>query len=339
MKRWFLLSFTIALLLAACVLLPSPKTSSAAAPDKPARIGLYRYQSKSGSGVYAAQPAYRNQFEKASPTWDQMGVVGYVYPTKQSGTMPLLSLRKSIAGSYVGIYFYTTDINEAIAKQNAGWNPVQNFKGVIGYVAMAEQPGTIAVYRYRQPTLAGGYIYAFGEAENDLLAKKTELKFEKLAFYVWEKSLDKPKSKGSDFPTGDSTVDLSLRAALYANGANSKSVNTSAPFATPEKSLVLKKSDALECAGLSCTFNLAFYIFRNSGAGTLTAYARIGGASLGSAGNTFIFAKGKTTKDVVLPVKLGFGENTLKVTVDPFAQVAESNENNNSFTVKIVLQK
>lgn len=317
----------------------------AATPFEALTIPLYRYQAKNGSGVYAAYPAYRKLFENASNVWDEFGVVGHVYPSKQAGTMPLLALRKPASVGIASLYFYTTDIDEALAKQNSGWEAVQNYKGVVGYVATTAQAGTIAVYRYRQPTAAGGYIYAFGESENNTLKQNTGLKFEKLAFYVWAKPVE-PKPSQSNFPSGQTssnfpsaaTVDLLMRPALYFNGTNSTKVNTASKYATPQKPMTLKKSEAIECAGGYCAFNLGLFVQRSNGDGPLASYALIGGPGLGSVGNSFAFEAGSRSRDFVLPIRLKMGENKVRVTIDPFAETAETNEANNSFEVTIIVQ-
>lgn len=330
--------------------LAGPATLKATNPLDALTIPLYRFQAKNGSGIYAAYPAYVKLFDNASNNWDKFGVVGHVYPNKIAGTVPLLALRHKSNVGIASFYFYTTDINEAINKQNAGWDAVQEHKGVIGYVATSAKPGTIAVYRYRQPTAQASYIYAFGEAENNTLKQNSDLKFEKLAFYVWANPVEE-QPKSSDFPTGNdddqpknsnfpsaSKVDLMMRQALYYNGKDTSKVNTASKYAMPGQAMTLKKSEAKQCVGDTCTFNLGIFIQRNSPTGTLYGYAQMLGENGFNVGNSFTFKQGQQSKDFVLPVKLKMGANKIKVTVDPYKQVAESNESNNSFEVTIVLE-
>ena len=341
-----------------------PGTRAARAAAEALTIPLYRYQSKNGSGVYAAYPAYREQFEKASNTWEKFGVVGHVYPSKQPGTMPLLALRKPAPVGIGSLHFYTTSIDEALEKQNGGWEAVQNYKGVVGYVSTTQQPGTVAVYRYRQPAGVGGYLYAFGDGENNALKQSAGVKFEKVAFYVWANPVEAMKQ--SNFPSGQSNfpsggpgdkpgqsnfpsggpgdkpaanVDLLMRQALYFNGAPAAKVNTASKYATPDKPMTLKKSEALSCAGDFCTFNLGFFVQRSSAEGALTSFAQVGGPGLDSVGNSFSFAAGSRSRDFVVPVKLKAGQNRLRVDVDPSDKTPETNEANNSFTVTINVEQ
>jgi hypothetical protein len=132
--------------------------------------------------------------------------------------------------------------------------------------------------------------------------------------------------------------DFSLRPALYANGAESKKIDTKSPYVTAGKTLTLKKSEAVSCAGDTCTFNLAFIVFRNGDQGMLSTYAFIKGKTLGIVGNTITFADGSKVKDAVFPSKLKIGENKLTVEVDPYKKTAETNEGNNSFEVTIIVE-
>lgn len=139
-------------------------------------------------------------------------------------------------------------------------------------------------------------------------------------------------------PPASADQDFSLRAALYNNGAQTQSVNTAAKYVTPGKSLTLKKSEAVGCEGDSSSFNLAFFVFRNSDQVELSTYAAIKGKTVGFIGNTVTFAKGSTVQDMVLLTKLKVGENKLTVEVDPDKKLLETNEGNNSFSVTIIVE-
>jgi hypothetical protein len=169
-------------------------------------LPLVRYQGKGGAGVYAAAPAHRKVYESNPSLWDVFGTVGHCQATKQPGTMPLLNLMRPT--KFGGEHFYTTDVNEAITVQNSSAVWVADDLGkVVCFVATSKMAGTIAVYRYRQPN-GRSYIYAFGEAENNLLKQKADLKFERVAFYVWaqagggptQHNFPDPSPRQSNFP-------------------------------------------------------------------------------------------------------------------------------------------
>lgn len=160
-------------------------------------LPLVRYQSKGGVAAYAAHPEHRKQFQNNSSKWNEYGPVGHCHATQQPGTMPLLNLRR--ATEFGAEHFYTTDVKEAVAVQNtsAAWSADNFNKGVVCFVATSKLPGTLAVYRYRQPD-GQSYIYAFGESENNLLKQNAELKFERVPFHVWAQPASGMKQ--SDFP-------------------------------------------------------------------------------------------------------------------------------------------
>nr|MDQ3804983.1 hypothetical protein [Acidobacteriota bacterium] len=99
----------------------------------------------------------------------------------------------------------------------------------------------------------------------------------------------------------------------------------------------LSKSEALECAGDHCTFNLGFFVQRSGGEGALTSFAQVGGPSLANVGNSVVFDAGVRSRDFVVPVKLKVGENNIRVSIDPFDKTPETNEGNNSFTVTVTV--
>jgi hypothetical protein len=132
--------------------------------------------------------------------------------------------------------------------------------------------------------------------------------------------------------------DLSLRQALYVNGAETKKVDTKARYVSAGKTITLKKSEAVNCEGDTCTFNLAFFVIRNSDQSELSTYALIQGKTLGAVGNSFTFQAGAKFKDMVFACKLKVGENHLTVEVDPYKKTAETNENNNRFEVTIIVE-
>jgi hypothetical protein len=138
-------------------------------------------------------------------------------------------------------------------------------------------------------------------------------------------------------PPAPVVVDLSMRQALYNNGAETQKVNTQARYVAAGKTITLKKSEALSCEGDHCTFNLGFFVFRNGAQGELSTYAIIDG-EIAIVGNSLSFQQGATTQSMILPCKLKVGVNKLTVTVDPYKKTAETNENNNQFEVTVILE-
>jgi hypothetical protein len=139
-------------------------------------------------------------------------------------------------------------------------------------------------------------------------------------------------------PPAPVVYDFSMRAALYINGSQTETVNTAAKYATPGKSLTLKKNEALSCDGNTCTFNLGFFVFRNTAEGNVSTYALMRGNTIGIVGNTISFPNGSKTRDVVFVCKLNIGENKLIIEIDPYKKTAESKEDNNSFAVTIFVE-
>lgn len=305
------------------------------APFKTLTIPMVRYNGKNGNSVYAAQPKYRNIFDKASGNWEKFGTVGHIYPAKVAGTVPLLSLRRKADVGIASYYFYTTNIDEALARQSTGWTMVQEYKGVAGYVATSHQRGTIPVYLYRQPT-GPGFLYAFGEQENEAL-KNSTAKYQKIAFYVWGDPVESEPAKGSNFPSANDSVDLRMREDLYFIAPGATKINTAASYASNAAPLTLKQSQGTNCKGNRCTYRLGFFISRNSGKVPLSVFAQLSGASFGSVGNSYKFNVGQTTREVIFPVSLAVGSHDIKVSVDPYNKVSESNDGNNSFTVKVIV--
>jgi hypothetical protein len=146
---------------------------------------------------------------------------------------------------------------------------------------------------------------------------------------------DKPQLPAPPAPV---VWDFSLRPALYLNGTEAKKVDTKAKYVTAGKTLTVKKSEALNCEGDTCTFNLAFFIFRNGDHGDLSTYALIQGKTLGIAGNTVSFQNGSKVSQAVFASKLKVGENKLTVAVDPYKKTLETNEQNNTFEVTIIVE-
>lgn len=329
-------------LLTLAVLLPligavrnEPRANAAPplAPFETLTIPMVRYNGKNGNSVYAAQPKYKNLFDKASGNWEKFGTVGHVYPQKVAGTVPLLSLRRKASVGIAPYYFYTTSIDEALAKQSTGWVMVPEYKGVAGYVATSSKPGTIPVYLYRQPT-GPGFLYAFGEQENNAL-KNSTAQYQKIAFYVWAEPVESESPKGAGFPDPKSTLDLSMRPNLYFTGKYAATINTAGIYGSSSAPITLKKSQGNNCNGNTCSYNLGFFLKRSIDAGGLSVYAQYVSSAFGIIGNTIVFKAGQKVREVIFPVELPVGQHEIKVGIDPTNKIPELNEGNNSFTVKV----
>src|SRR5687767_12202117 len=137
---------------------------------------------------------------------------------------------------------------------------------------------------------------------------------------------------------GGDTVDLSSRTAIYLTGKKTAIDLKNDKYVATGGAIKVKKSDALSCQGDKCTFNLGVIAFRSTATGTLKTYGQFTGKSVGIVGNTVFFNDGEKTKQHVLPVALAVGINVVTFTIDPNKQTAETDENNNSFNVRIVVE-
>jgi hypothetical protein len=137
---------------------------------------------------------------------------------------------------------------------------------------------------------------------------------------------------------GVAEVDLGLRRAVYLTGAKTTIDLKSDKYVGANSSIRVKKSDAVNCQGDKCTFNLGVLAFRSDGRGALSTYGQFAGKNLGIVGNSIIFNESEKIKPQVLPVKLSVGRNALTFTIDPNKKTAESDENNNEIAVTIVVE-
>lgn len=133
-------------------------------------------------------------------------------------------------------------------------------------------------------------------------------------------------------------VDLSMRRAIYIASSKTAIDLKNDKYVTPNSTIKVKKSDALICQGDKCTFNLGVIAFRSDGNGALSTYGQFSGNTIGIVGNTISFNAGEKTKQHVLPVPLKIGLNEITFTVDPNKKTAETDENNNEITVKIIVE-
>ncbi len=131
-------------------------------------------------------------------------------------------------------------------------------------------------------------------------------------------------------------IDLSMRNALYFTGAKTDKIDLkNDKYVSKGGTMELKKSQATNCEGNTCDFNIGFIGFRSGNVnGELSSYGllQVENAEF-IIGNTVYFASGEKTKQAVLPLKLKMGMNKVTFTIDPYKKTAETDENNNSFTV------
>ncbi|CAN5611002.1 hypothetical protein BH20ACI4_BH20ACI4_05970 [soil metagenome] len=130
-------------------------------------------------------------------------------------------------------------------------------------------------------------------------------------------------------------LDLSMRDALYFTGAKTDKIDLkNDKYAVKDGTMELKKSQATSCDGDTCEFNIGFIAFRSGNTnGELSTYALFQVEKGGLVGNTVYFADGEKTKQAVHSVKLKMGMNKVTFTIDPYKKTAETDENNNSFSV------
>jgi hypothetical protein len=269
--------------------------ASAAAQTVP----LARYQNKAGITAYAAAPEHRKVYQDNASSWSEQ-VVGHCYAANQPGTMPLFNFKRPT--KFGDEHFYTTDIGEAVALQKSSAMWMADDVKVVCRAATSKLPGTVPVYRYRQP---GGtyYIYAFGESENSLLKQNPELKFERVAFYVWAQDGGGPTQHNFPDPTPQKP-DLSVgNVGVFKNGKVIFAVRNHG-FTISQRAFVVR----------------------------MTAYDQSGGAAWTAEKSiTPLITKGGTFEESLEPpAGKTLAGVKLKVTVDAGGAIEETDENNNA---------
>jgi hypothetical protein len=128
-----------------------------------------------------------------------------------------------------------------------------------------------------------------------------------------------------------------MRNALYFTGAKTDKIDLKDDkYVVRGATMELKKSQAISCDGNICDFNIGFIGVRSGNVNAeLSSYALLQVENGGMVGNTIFFASGEQSKEGVLPLKLKMGMNKVTFTIDPYKKTAETNENNNSFSVNI----
>jgi hypothetical protein len=134
-------------------------------------------------------------------------------------------------------------------------------------------------------------------------------------------------------------TDLTMRRALYFTGAKADKIDLkNDKYVAENGSITVSQSSATKCEDGGCYFNVGFIAFRNPATGALSTYALIQNSMGGLAGHEVAFTDKAATRQRVLPVKLAIGaQNKLTFQIDPHKKMAESNENNNSFSVTVIV--
>ncbi|MCA1623269.1 MAG: hypothetical protein LC768_04280 [Acidobacteria bacterium] len=130
-------------------------------------------------------------------------------------------------------------------------------------------------------------------------------------------------------------TDLSAREALYFTGAKADKIDLkNDKYVIKGGTMELKTSQATSCNGDACYFNIGYIGFRSGNVTKyLVTYGNLEAEKVWNVGNGIYFAAGEKTKQAVHPLKLKTGMNKVIFTIDPDKKTAETDENNNSFTV------
>jgi hypothetical protein len=132
-------------------------------------------------------------------------------------------------------------------------------------------------------------------------------------------------------------TDLQLRRALYFTGNEPGDIDLKNDKYVAENGVMnLKKSEAFKTEGAYFYFYFGFIAFREPAGLQFQTYVQYQ-SKLQTIGNTTTFLNNEKTRQGVFPLKLQMGRNVIKAVIDPFQKTAETDENNNSFTVTIVV--
>lgn len=133
--------------------------------------------------------------------------------------------------------------------------------------------------------------------------------------------------------------DLSMRRALYFTGSKTDKIDLkNDKYVAADGSITVSPLIATKCEAGGCYFNLGFIAFRNPAGGAQSASVVIEGTAGWGSGKTLSFASNEATKQSTLNVKLATGAQTVTFKIDPYKKIAESNENNNSFSVTVIVE-
>lgn len=134
-------------------------------------------------------------------------------------------------------------------------------------------------------------------------------------------------------------TDLSMRRALYFTGSKTDKIDLkNDKYVAENGTITVSPLIATKCEDGGCYFNLGFIGFRSPAAGAQSAGVVLEGTAGWGSGKTLSFASNEATKQSVLSVKLATGSQKLTFKIDPYKKIAESNENNNSFSVTVIVE-
>ncbi len=139
-----------------------------------------------------------------------------------------------------------------------------------------------------------------------------------------------------------STLDLSMRTALYFTGAKADKIDrTNDKYVNKDGTMELKTNQAVGCDGDYCEFNIGFISWaeRAGKSGEVSTYGLFTVDNGSMVGNTVYFADKEQIKEGIHAVKLKLGMNKVTFTIDPYEKNAETDENNNSFSVNFNVTK
>jgi hypothetical protein len=129
-------------------------------------------------------------------------------------------------------------------------------------------------------------------------------------------------------------VDIGARQSVYFTGSGYPAVITTFPYVNAGKTMELKAADAVKKSGGQFIFNLGIVATREFG--NLKSELKTTMEFKTNVGTTDMEIRFPINQQVVepsLPIPLKAGLNKVIVIMDPANKIAESNENNNNFTV------
>ena len=134
-------------------------------------------------------------------------------------------------------------------------------------------------------------------------------------------------------------TDLTLRRVLYFTGAKADKIDTKTDsHVTNGGLIVLKKSDAVKCSADGCYFNFGFFVMRTPTVGRLHTSAILQPAGGNAPSKEVDFKHNEGVRETIILLKLAEGVTKLTVRIDPFNNTPETDEVNNSFSVKVVVK-
>jgi hypothetical protein len=137
------------------------------------------------------------------------------------------------------------------------------------------------------------------------------------------------------------TTDLTMRRALYITGVKTDKIDLkNDKYVAENGTITISQSSATKCEDGGCYFNIGFIAFRSPAIGVLNTNALIKKEGVvGFVSKEVVFANNAATQQEILSVKLPIGaQNKLTFQIDPHKKTLESNENNNTFSVTVIVE-